>query len=444
MSRGAVKKMRIGTLILVVTGMTVSGYACGDAQESRAAEPAVQLQSAGSQRAAVARTPLTPAETAFYQEAARLAWRYMETNYQPATGFVNATPDWQYTTIWDVGAQLLAFHAAKELGIITQQDFDRRTTKTLNTLERVSLFRGKVFNKTYSARDASMGNGAKDGGTGWSATDLGRLLIALKVLATREPQYAAQAERIVRRNDFDEVVKNGYLHGQLIGSNGQPWTFQEGRIGYEQYMAAGFDMWGAEVDNALNLRAHGRPVKVLGVEVLLDTRWNDRLLSEPFYLLGMELGLTGDMRDLATNVLKAQETRFTSTGQITIATEDAVGVPPHYFYYYCVYCNRKPFVIDIATPGREMDSPRWVSTKGAFGWHAVMPSAYTQRAQDLVARSRSASRGWASGVYEKTSASTETYDINTAAVILEAAAFQLRGGRPHIQGPVTTAQPPTT
>lgn len=436
MRRSLVEKMRIGSLILVVTGMTVSGYACGQAQESRAAEPVVQLRSDGPQRPEARRAALTPAEIAFYQDAARLAWRYMETNYQPATGFVNATPDWAYTTIWDVGAQLLAFHAAKEMGLITQADYDRRTTRTLNTLERLPLFRGIVYNKTYSARDGSMGNGSKQGGTGWSATDLGRMFVALKVIATREPQYAAQAERIVRRNAFNEIIKNGYLHGQLIGSNGQPWTFQEGRIGYEQYIAKGYDLWGGEVDNALNLRANGRPVKVLGVEVLLDTRWNDRLLSEPFYLLGMELGMDGDMRALATNVLKAQEERFKSTGQVTIATEDAVGVPPHYFYYYCVYCNRKPFVIDIASPGKEMDSPRWVSTKGSFGWNAIMPSAYTQRAQDLVAGARDPNRGWASGVYEKNATSTQTYDINTAAVILEAAAFQLRGGRPHIQGAV--------
>ncbi len=413
--------------------MTVSAYACSQAQESNAAETAVELGADGSRQAAVARAPLTPEERAFYQDAARLAWRYMEANYEPATGFVRATPDWAYTTVWDVGAQLLAFHAAKEIGLITQEQYDVRTSKTLNTFERLPLFRGIVYNKTYSARDGSMGNGAKQGGTGWSATDLGRLLVALKVIATREPQYAAQAERIVRRNSFDEIIKNGYLHGQLIGNSGQPWTFQEGRIGYEQYMATGFDLWGGEVDNALNLRANGRPVKVLGVDLLLDARWNDRLLSEPFYLLAMELGLEGEMRDLAANVLRAQEARFAQTSQVTIATEDAVGVPPHYFYYYCVYCNRKPFVIDIAKPGSEMDSPRWVSTKGAFAWNAIMPSAYTKRAQDLVAGARDASRGWSSGVYEKTAASTQTYDINTAAVILEAAAYQLRGGRPQIQ-----------
>lgn len=436
MSRDVVEKMRIASLVLIVGAMTVSAYACGEAQESRAAEPVAQLRIAGA-TAEVPRAPLTAEEKAFYQDAARLAWRYMETNYQPATGFVSGTPDWAYTTIWDIGAQLLATHAAKEMGFITQEQYDQRTSKTLNTLEKLPLFRGIVYNKTYSTRDGSMGNGSKQGGTGWSATDLGRMLVALKVIATREPQYAAQAERIVRRNNFEEIIKNGYLHGQLIGNSGQPWTFQEGRVGYEQYVAAGFDMWGGEVDNALNLRANGRPVTVMGVELLLDTRWNDRLLSEPFYLLGMELGLTGEMRSLAVNVLKAQEARFNATGQITIATEDAVGVPPHYFYYYCVYCNRKPFVIDIATPGREMDSPRWVSAKGAFGWNAILPDAYTKQAQDLVAGARDANRGWASGVYEKSSASTRTYDINTAAVIIEAAAFHLRGGRPQIMGAAT-------
>ena len=56
-----------------------------------------------------------------------------------------------------------------------------------------------------------------------------------------------------------------------------------------------------------------------------------------------------------------------------------------------------------------------------------------------MAGARDAERGWASGVYEKTSASTRTYDINTAAVILEAAAYQLRGGKPHIQAATASA-----
>jgi hypothetical protein len=121
--------------------------------------------------------------------------------------------------------------------------------------------------------------------------------------------------------------------------------------------------------------------------------------------------------------------------QLTPATgsvnEDASTQSPHYFYYYCAYCNGRPFVVDISTPGQALDGPRWVSTKAAFGWHALMPSDYTRKALDYVMASRDERHGWASGVYEGNGRSTEAYNINTAAVILQVAAYQ-RGGRPLI------------
>lgn len=436
MSRGLLERMRTASLILIVGGLTVSAYACTEAQESRAAETSANRQaSAGADAGQAARAPLTAEERRLYDDAARLAWRFMDANYDDATGFVRATPAWENTTAWDIGGQLLAFHAAKQLGFITQADFDRRTRKTLETLGRVRLFRDIAYNKTYSTATGAPGEG---GLHGWSATDLGRLLVGLKVIAVHEPHLAQLAEQSVRRMKVGEIVKGGYLHGQVNGNSGRPWTFQEGRIGYEQYTALGFEQWGITAARALRLGENAERVTVMGVPILADKRYQDRLVSEPFILLGLELGLPADVADLARNVLRLQEERFRTTGQITIASEDALDVAPHYFFYYCVYCNRKPFVIDLSTPGREMDSPRWVSTKGAFGWHAIMPNEYTRKAVDHVAAARDSSKGWASGVYERTGASTRTYDINTAAVILEAAAFVARGGRPHIQVADTT------
>jgi hypothetical protein len=380
--------------------------------------------------------PLTAAQIAETMDAARLAWRYFERNYNQVTGLVNATPNWTNTSMWDIGGQLIATHAAKELGLITPAEYDKRTTKTLATLETLPLFRGLAFNKLYSTQKEAFGNGAR---TGWSATDLGRLLLALKIVATRDPQFAAQAQRIAHRNDFRAIVADGYLNGQMIGSNGQPWTFQEGRIGYEQYAAAGFNQWGANANNASQLLLNEEPGNVLGVSLPYDKRYNDRLLSEPFILMGLELGLPADMRDLAARLLQAQEARFKSTGQMTIVSEDAVGVPPEYFYYYCVICNRKPFVIDLSTPGKERDNPRWVSTKGAYGWDAIMPSDYTRRAIAFVAPAKDAKTGWASGIYEGTGGSTKTVDINTSAVMLEIALYKLRGSRPLMEAAAVQA-----
>src|SRR5207302_11504473 len=95
----------------------------------------------------------------------------------------------------------------------------------------------------------------------------------------------------------------------LIGSNGKPWAFQEGRIGYEQYVANGFSRWGANASQALSFKQNAKPVDVLGVPLVTDRRFQDRLLSEPFILYGIELGLPPDIKDLAANVLKAQEAR---------------------------------------------------------------------------------------------------------------------------------------
>ena len=417
-------RRRVVTAVSLV-GFLVVAAACG---EARARTDDTLVEQASSTEIADAK---------FYREMARHSWGYLDKYYQPATGFVNATPDWYNTTLWDLGGQLLAFHAAKELGLLDANEYVARTTKTLATLESAPLFDGVAFNRIYSTRDGSMNQQA---GAGWSATDLGRFLLALKILATREPQFAAQAERIARRNDFAQIVKGGYLHGRVPDKAGKRSDFQEGRIGYEQYVAAGFSRWGADVRNALNLGANAKPVQVMGVSLLADKRSMDRLLSEPFILYGIELGLSGQYQQLAAKLLEAQEARFKATGQITIASEDAMPVKPHYFYYYCVYCNQKPFVVGVSSPKQTLDEPRWVSTKGAFGWHALMPNAYTAKAIEHVQPALDRERGWATGVFEKTRESTKTWDVNTAVVLMEIAYYQLRGRRPLIEAASVTQQ----
>ena len=62
-----------------------------------------------------------------------------------------------------------------------------------------------------------------------------------------------------------------------------------------------------------------------------------------------------------------------------------------------------------------------------------MPSDYTKKATDYVAPAFDPQRGWASGVFEGTRASTKTFDVNTASVLMEIALYQLRGGTPLIE-----------
>jgi hypothetical protein len=142
--------------------------------------------------------------------------------------------------------------------------------------------------------------------------------------------------------------------------------------------------------------------------------------------MGMETGFTPAMESLAHAVLNAQEARFKQTGKLTMVSEDAVSVPPYYFYYYCVLCNGRAFTVDVAETGKHLNQPRWVSAKASFGYHALFGTDYTKRVLEKMAAAKSA-KGWSSGIFENNGKPTNTYDVNTAAVVLEAALYHKVG-----------------
>lgn len=380
-----------------------------------------------------AREELTE-EDAFFDDAAAAAFHQFEGLWRPKTGLAAATPAYEKLTPWDIASVLAANFSANRLGLLTDAAYATRMRTTLRTLNTMPLYRGAVFHKMYFASNAKMvaRNGrATSTGYGWSATDLGRLLNWLRIVAENDPELRADAQRVARRIKFAETTADGYMYGGMLGTRGKLWKFQEGRIGYEQYAAEGYDYWGADVRNALNMRLNAKPAKVLGIPVYADARGLDRLNSEPFVLMGIEIGFTPDMAELSRNVLAAQEARYEQTGKLTMVSEDAVSVPPHYFYYYCVLCNGRAFTVDVAETGQHLDKPRWISTKASFGYHALMATPYTKKVLEVVSKAKS-KKGWSSGVFEESFKSTETYDINTAAVVLESALYR-KLGRPLLE-----------
>lgn len=423
-------------IVVVIAAISVRGEEAAEAASFPPVIDTATAEAAGQPLAAAdvaaARVELED-EAAFFDDAARAAWRQFSELWRPGTGLAAATRDYPKLTPWDLGSVIGATYSAHRLGLIDDTQYEKRLSATLRTMKKMPLYRGAVFHKMYLANTAQMvgRNGrASSTGYGWSATDLGRLLIWLRILAETEPRFRADAQRIARRIDFKETVANGYMYGGLLGSRGQLWKFQEGRIGYEQYAAQGYDYWGAAVENALDINKHARPTTVLGVPLLADARGLDRLNSEPFILMGIELGFSAGMETLARNVLAAQKARFEQTGKLTMVSEDALNIPPYYFYYYCVLCNGRAFTVDVAETGKHLDQPRWVSTKASFGYHALLGTEYTKRVLEKVAAAKT-NAGWSSGIFEESFEPTRTYDINTAAIVLEAALYR-KLGRPLI------------
>jgi hypothetical protein len=372
---------------------------------------------------------VSPEDRRLFDDAARSAWAYVTRHYVASTGLVDATSGYQYTTVWDIASGMAALYAGHALGLLNDREYDGRMRRVLATLRTMGVVDNAAFNKVYSTRTASMVGRNQEPtprGYGWSTTDLGRLLVWLKIIATNEPQYAEDVAAIVKRLDFTRLVADGYMWGQDFDASWKPHRYQEGQIGYEQYAASGFAAWGANVDRALRLHENGLPITMMGRTLFADARGRDRLTSDPIVLLGLELGWDPLMERLARDLLGVQAARYRRTGLVTMVGEDSIGIPPDFFFYYNVYTHRRAFGVDVQRRGAYVDQPRWISAKAAVAWHALLPGPYTRLAMHSVARARTAT-GWDSGVFEGTDTSTGAQNINTAAVILTAALYERRG-----------------
>jgi hypothetical protein len=395
----------------------------------------VALLEPGSAPRAARDRPVEPAlrgpreRRAQFLDAAKAAWTFADSHYQPATGLSRGVASYQFITIWDVGSMLASLYCAHGLALIDDTTYDTRVGKLLETLARMPLDAGTVPGRSYDSRTGAMVDRAERPtveGTGFSATDIGRLLIWLKIVGSANERLEKLTATIVKRIDMGRIVQRGYLMGEDVDASGKRIAYQEGRIGYEQYAAEGFAAWGHRAEKALSLDENALPLSVLGQELAADVRGSDRLTSEPFVMMGLELGFAPEMTAFVQRMLLAQETRYRNTGVVTMLSEDSLDQPPAYFYYYCLFANGRQFGIDVQIPGAVADGPRWISTKAAFAFHALMPSGYTQLAADTVRPARSA-RGWGSGVYEADGRSTGTENINTAAVVLTSALYEQRG-----------------
>jgi hypothetical protein len=383
---------------------------------------------------------LTPTAEKADLADARLAWTYVENNTLPTTGFANAVDGFADVSVWDIASLIAAVYSAHELGLIDDAAYDARIRKILGTLARVPLYDGAAFNKFYDGKTGQMVDlrfKPTATGYGWAAMDLGRLLVWLRVLAVNQPRYGDQASAIVRRLDMTRIVRNGRIEGMALDSTtGTVRRYAETGLGYEQYAAAGFALWGHRAPEALDAGAHATRTNVLGVPVAVDARGYGRITSEPYIMMGLETGwYSPTLRLQAARVLAAQQARHDQTGIMTMLSEDHLRDAPFFFYYYSLYNGGRTFVVDGPELGTYVESPRWVSAKAAFAWRSLIPTPYTAAAVEMVRAAAIPGKGWGAGVYEGSGSPTGETNLNTAALILESLAFR-RAARPFLSQPI--------
>ncbi|MDZ8187430.1 MAG: DUF3131 domain-containing protein [Nostoc sp. ChiSLP02] len=392
--------------------------------------------------------PLTPEE----QTYARGAWQYFVKNYQPATGFTNSTGGYPSGTLWDMGNYLMALNAARWLNLTDQADFDARLNKFLTTLSSLKLFEDALPNKVYNAATGQMvdyGNNPNERGIGWSALDIGRILAAFDVIRSCHPQYNDWLKGIVAKWQVARSLKDEQLFGATVLADNKTLLVQEGRLGYEEYGARGYGLWGFNAPKAIALEPF-KLVEINGVQIPVDTRdfqstnANNYVVSESYILDGIEFGLQGKLADFAARVLDVQKRRYDSTGQLTAVTEDNIDQAP-YFLYNTVYANGANWAT-ITDANQPYPQFRSISTKAAFGWHYLFPdNAYAQKLFDAVKDLRSPDdSGYYAGIYEESKQPNKALTGNTNGLILEILYYKARGNRPLIASSsvnVSTAKP---
>jgi Protein of unknown function (DUF3131) len=388
--------------------------------------------------------PLSPEEEGY----ARTAWQYFKANYQPATGFMNSTGGYPSGTMWDLGNYLMALNSARWLNIIPQSEFDEKINKFLTNINSIKLFDGALPNKVYNAKTAEMvdyGNKPTPRGIGWSALDLARMLTAFHEIGTCHPQYKDWLKGTVAKWQLAKSVKDEQLYGSMVKPDGSTMLVQEGRLGYEEYAARGYQLWGFKVPKALSLKPF-KFVDIYGLKIPVDTRdyqttnANNYVVSESYILDGLEFGLQGEIGDYAARILEAQKRRFQDTKILTAVSEDNINKPP-YFIYNTVYSNGVPWAA-ITDENKPIPEFRSISTKAAFGWRYLYPnSEYAKQIFDAVKDLKDPkNNGFYAGLYEATKQPNTSLTGNTNGLILEILYYKARGNRPLISGsaPSTT------
>lgn len=412
----------------LVTAFGLVGWLEGISMGNAATPEAIVT---ASQEVKIAPTrPLTAEELAW----AKIAWKYFQNNTIADTGLVNSVDNYNASTLWDTSSYLMAVIAAQRLGLIDSIEFDSRIAKTLETLAKLPLFEGKLPNKSYNTLSLQMvdyTNQPSEKGIGWSAIDIGRILVPFNVLAWNYPQHTAAVKQLIASWNTQPLLVDGVLYGAVVTDQGETQYVQEGRLGYEEYAAKSFNLMGLDVSNSLRYTDFLKFVDIEGIQIATDSRdpqqygAHNYVVSEPYILDGIEFGWDHISQELAWRVYKAQEKRAATTGILTAVSEDNIDQAP-YFVYNTVFTSGKAWNA-ITEKGEDASQFKTLSTKAAFGWHLLYETDYTHRLMKKAASLADPERGWYSGLYEVSGQPNKAITANTNGIILEALAYKQTG-----------------
>ncbi len=393
-------------------------------QETQVAEPALDPKEVSAKSTepiahVLVASPGAPHFSDDDQQAAVLAWRYVQANRQPQTGLINGKDGYPFVTVADIADALAVEVAAEGLKLISLESFERETALLLTTLAQLPLYHDELFNREYDARAGrfvDLSGRISPSGSGWSATDVGRLLVWLKILGARYPDYSDTTTSIVRRLRMRRMVAGGQLASAIFDADNEQ-VVTDARLGAEQYTAAALSLWGLDLSSILNYD-HARSVRSNGVLLIADRRTRGFISPHIFPTAVIEIGgIDGCFERIGLHLLTAQLDRRRRSGVPTMIADELLDKAPWFVYSSVLDDEEKWRVATYQNESRP--ELRTQSTRAAFLWDAVFPTAAVRRLRLQAQRSNAATRGFYSGIYES-GEPNHALTLATNAAILEA------------------------
>ena len=418
------------TVVSITARLQRNVAAAGDSVTAEQSSSALARRSTGLPRQfqATTRGPLTNAERA----RAQRAWRYVLANRQSSTGLVNGKDAYPVSSVADIAQTIAAYVCALSLQLIEREGFETDMRQLLATLRELPLYNQELFNREYDSRSGRMlGLDARSSptGSGWSAEDIGRLLLWLRVLGNTTSDLAPATQTVVARLRMSRLVDGGNLHSALNQDNHEQ-IVDDLRLGRQQVTAAALSLWGVVLpamfgyDDAL--------IRRVGTVAAPADRRDGGSVSPDVFARGIiEFGgIDGCFEAAARAMLDAQHGLAAARGQPVMVADELLDRSP-WFVYGALAMSSEPWRVASFDQQSRADLATF-SLKAAYLWAAIDKSPRTTSARALADSFGQSERGLYGGRYLDGSMNL-ALTLDTNASVLLAAHYAQRGGQPMLR-----------
>lgn len=363
---------------------------------------------------------------------AAAAWQYFRDQRDPARGLVMAADGAGFTTPAAIGDDLAAAFAAYRLGVIDRAEYDGHIAADLTFLQQIPLADGALPGRFYATGSGALVDFPTARDPGWSAVEIGRLLVWLRLVAATEPARAAGIEAIVGRWQLCRARDGqGQLLTALPDNRGGFTIVPDTRRGQVDYAVEGYRAWGLAIAEQ---PATDFAVKVHGVSLPIRPAGADHgpLVTSPYALLGIEFGWTqpdGQPLPVAAATFRKLvdvQRRRTEAEHVPTARDDYRQAEAPFVVVSSVLAGSLPWsTIDgVGAPHPEL---ALTSTKASFAMWALAPQSYTAALVTGAGEGNSRRGGWQEGVRENGGKPVATRTSATNAVVLESLLYRRTG-----------------